>query len=396
MVQGWLVIAALAIGLILGIGITAMLLVAAGRNRTAAAVSSGSRPAGIDAVLDVLDVPAILIDPSNQPVKASASAEAAGIANGVVHPEVLEVAAEVRSTGEPVNRELTIARAGRRDQPRHLRVSAALLGARYVLVVAEDRTEAVRLDEVRRDFVANVSHELKTPIGAVGLLAEALESAANDPVQVKKFAGRLSREAQRLASLTQDIIELSRVQGAGPILHSDLVKVDSIVVAAIDNNRVVAEAKAIEIVGGGAKGLAVYGHQPTLVTAVHNLIANAVQYSPERSRVGIGVTRREDAVEISVTDQGPGISDEDQERIFERFFRSDPARSRDTGGTGLGLSIVKHAVANHGGEVHVWSKPGQGSTFTIRLPLAEPQQAADSASRGSQTDAFIPDGVSHK
>jgi len=374
MVQGWLVIAALAIGLAIGAGVTAVLFVSAGRSRAAAAVTAGALPAGIDAVLDVLEAPAILLDPSNRLVKASATAESVGLAGGDVHPAVAEAVAEVRSSGTPLERDVTIER--RRDQPRHLHLSAALIGARHVLVIAEDRTDAVRLEEVRRDFVANVSHELKTPIGAVSLLAEAVESAADDPAQVRRFAARLSAEASRLSSLTQDIIALSRVQGAVLVEAPEVVSVDRIVAAAIDNNRVAAEAKQIEIAAAKGRGLAVLGHEPTLVTAVHNLIANAIRYAPERSRVGIGVTHRDGNVEIAVTDQGPGISDEDQERIFERFFRSDPARSRDTGGTGLGLAIVKHAVANHGGEVHLWSRLGQGSTFTISLPAAPAERHA--------------------
>ncbi len=398
MAPGWLVIVALAIGIAIGAGVTAILFVSAHRNRAAAAVSAGALPSGIDAVLDVLEAPAILVDPSNQLVKASYTAASAGLASGAVHPAVLAVVGEVRSSGQPLERDVTIER--RHEQPRYLHLSAALLGARHVLVIAEDRSEAVRLDEVRRDFVANVSHELKTPIGAVGLLAEAVESAADDPAQVRKFAARLSTEATRLANLTQDIISLSRVQGAILVEQPEIVKLDGAIAAAIDNNRVVAEAKGIEIASGGAKGLAVMGHEPTLVTALHNLIANAVQYSPERSRVGVGVTRRHGRVEIAVTDQGQGISEEDQERIFERFFRSDPARSRNTGGTGLGLAIVKHAVANHAGEVRVWSKLGQGSTFTISLPLAgapvAPEAGDDEAEAIAPQSTTLTTGAAQK
>ena len=402
MAPGWLVIVALVVGLGVGVGVTAMLFVAAHRNRAAAAVTAGSLPSGIDAVLDVLEAPAILVDPSNQLVKASHSAESAGLADGIAHPVVLAAVAEVRRTGEPLERDVTIER--RRDQPRHLHLSAALVGARHVLVLADDRTEAVRLEEVRRDFVANVSHELKTPIGAVSLLAEAVESAADDPAQVRRFAARLSAEAARLSNLTQDIIALSRVQGAVLVEEPELVGIDGVIAAAIDNNRVAAEAKHIEIVSGGARGIVVLGHEPTLVTALHNLIANALQYSPDRSRVGVGVTRRDGNAEIAVTDQGPGISEEDQERIFERFFRSDPARSRNTGGTGLGLAIVKHTVANHGGEIRVWSRPGQGSTFTVSLPIAgapepavpksAPEPAAPKSAPAAPPTTTAPTGVS--
>ena len=378
MESAWLVFVALAVGLVAGASIASVVVIAARTGSRAAAVAARAVPSGVEAVLDVLDAPAVLVDPSNVVVRTSASAARSGLVEDAAHghgvvvdPQIAMIASDVRSSGEPVHRELVLGRPGRGDGTRHLRVHAALVGARYVLVVGEDRTETVRLDEVRRDFVANVSHELKTPIGAVSLLAEAIETAADDPQQVRKFASRLAKEGGRLATLTQDIIELSRVQGAEPLAQSELVEVDAVIAHAIDQNRVVADAKGIVIASGGTKGLAVFGHEVTLVTAVHNLIANAVQYSPEHSRVGVGVTQRGETVEIAVTDQGPGISEEEQARIFERFFRSDPARSRNTGGSGLGLAIVKHAIQNHGGEVRVWSQAGRGSTFMIRLPLAK-------------------------
>ncbi len=367
----WLLVAALVVGIAAGIGAT--LLARRLRAREASGPDAPAIPEGIDAVLDAIELPAVLVAPTDGAVEASGTAVGSGIVNayGEVHPDVLALVGRVRAEHAQIVNDLAIGRSGVGDTLRHLRTSAAPIGDGFVLVIAEDRTEAVRLDEVRRDFVANVSHELKTPIGAVSLLAEAIESASDDPAQVRRFAGRLSTEAQRLANLTQDIIELSRVQGAEARLHTDLVRIDAVVSAALDNNRVAADVKGITIVGGGQIGLAVHGHQPTLVTALHNLIANAVQYSPDRSRIGVGVTHRGDTVEIAVTDQGQGIKTEEQERIFERFFRSDPARSRNTGGTGLGLAIVKHAVQNHGGEIRVWSQFGRGSTFTICLPLAD-------------------------
>ncbi|OJX64496.1 MAG: two-component sensor histidine kinase [Micrococcales bacterium 73-13] len=367
-----LVALALTLGFVVGAGLATILVIAARSGRRMVAAQSAALPAGIEAVIEVLEIPAVLLDPSGTPVAASAGASDAGLIDGGVHPEVLAIADQVRAEGETVRRELALRRLGRPDQVRHLRMTAALVGARYVLLVADDRSESVRLDEVRRDFVANVSHELKTPIGAVSLLAEAIDSAADDPAQVRRFTARLGEEARRLAELTQDIIELSRAQGLEPLAGSDLVRVDEVVATAIEQNRVAAVAKGIEIASRRPKErLLVLGQDAMLVTAVANLIANAVQYSPERSRVAVGMARRGDDVEITVTDQGPGIPEEEQERVFERFFRSDPARSRNTGGTGLGLSIVKHAVAGHGGSIRVWSRPGSGSTFTIVLPLAE-------------------------
>ena len=347
-----LVALALTLGFVVGAGLATILVIAARSGRRMVAAQSAALPAGIEAVIEVLEIPAVLLDPSGTPVAASAGASDAGLIDGGVHPEVLAIADQVRAEGETVRRELALRRLGRPDQVRHLRMTAALVGARYVLLVADDRSESVRVEEMRRDFVANVSHELKTPIGAVSLLAE-------DPAQVRRFTARLGEEARRLAELTQDIIELSRAQGLEPLAGSDLVRVDEVVATAIEQNRVAAVAKGIEIASRRPKErLLVLGQDAMLVTAVANLIANAVQYSPERSRVAVGMARRGDDVEITVTDQGPGIPEEEQERVFERFFRSDPARSRNTGGTGLGLSLVKHAVAGHGGSIRVWSRPG--------------------------------------
>jgi two-component system sensor histidine kinase SenX3 len=223
---------------------------------------------------------------------------------------------------------------------------------------------------VRRDFVANVSHELKTPIGAVTLLAEALDSAADDPDQVRRFASRLTSEAARLAQITREIIDFSRIQSRDPLHEPRPVLLDDVLNAAVDRNRVLADTKAIDVVVGKRSGIHVLGDETLLTTAVHNLVANAVQYSAPSGHVGIGVRSRDGVVEISVTDQGAGIPEDEIDRVFERFYRGDPARSRQTGGTGtgLGLSIVKHIAENHGGEVRVWSRLGRGSTFTIRLP----------------------------
>lgn len=371
MVQGWLVAVALGFGLLAGAVIALAVVWAARRGDRARRVAAQEVPEGLEAVLEVLASPAILVNASNLVLAQSPSAVASGLVAERLHPSIAEIVDEVRTRGEPVTRDLDLVGPARGDIERHLGVRAALVGVRYVLVVADDRTDAVRLEAVRRDFIANVSHELKTPIGAVSLLAEALETAADDPTQVRRFATRLSIESRRLARLTQDIIELSRVQGAGPAGESALVKLDAVLTTAIEQNQVVAESKRVELVRGGTKDVAVWGHEPSLVVALHNLILNAVQYSPNSSRVGIGVAERDDAVEISVTDHGPGIPEEELDRVFERFFRSDPARSRQTGGTGLGLSIVKHVIANHAGEVAVWSRPGSGATFTIRLPRAD-------------------------
>ena len=248
-----------------------------------------------------------------------------------------------------------------------------------MLVLAEDQTESRRVEEVRRDFVANVSHELKTPVGALALLAETVEDAADDPDAVRRFAGRMRQEASRLTNLVQDIITLSRIQAAEPVPDPAAVQVDAIVAEALDRCRMKANARGITLADAGDRGLGVLGDEDLLLTAIRNLLENAVAYSPERTRVLVTTRRAGERVEISVEDQGIGIPERELQRIFERFYRVDPARSRATGGTGLGLAIVKHVTAAHGGAVTVRSVEGAGSTFTLSLPLRSSHAGSGSA-----------------
>lgn len=362
----------LAFGVLAGAAIVMLIVASARHGQRAVDVASTAVPDGVDQVLDALESAGVVLDPSNTVVKASPGALAFGLVwnLALVHPELVAMVDRVRRTGEAIAEEVHLARSPIGDANMYLWVRVARLGARYVLLVAEDRTEGYRLDEVRRDFVANISHELKTPIGAVGLLAEALESASDEPEQVRRFAKRLTLEAGRLAKITQEIIELSRLQAADALTKPELVEVDHVVALALDQNHVAADARGMQLVTGKRSRATVYGDESLLVVALHNLVANAIQYSPDHSRVGIGVTNADGIVEIAVTDQGVGIPEDERDRVFERFFRVDPARSRHTGGSGLGLSIVKHVAQNHGGDVRVWSQPGNGSTFTIRLPEA--------------------------
>ncbi len=368
----WLVLLSLALGLGVGAGFVTLLHVAERHGRRASDVVNPAVPDGIDQVLDALETAGVVLDPSNNVIKTSPGALTLGLVwnQQLVHPELVDLARRVRQTGEPISEDLVLSRGPFGDASMRFRVRLARLGTRYVLLLAEDRTEAFRLDEVRRDFVANISHELKTPIASVGLLAEALDKAADEPQQVRRFANRLTTESARLGRLTQEIIELSRLQAQDALAEPENLSVDEIVAAAVDQSRVVAEAERITIVVGKKSGARVFGDEALLTVAVHNLVANAVNYSAEGSRVGVGVRLQKGIVEITVTDQGVGIAEADIDRVFERFFRVDQARSRHTGGTGLGLSIVKHVVQNHGGDIRVWSQPGSGSTFTIRLPEA--------------------------
>ncbi|MFF3330299.1 sensor histidine kinase [Streptomyces sp. NPDC002888] len=351
-------------------------------------------PPGVDTVLSVLRSSAVVLDEADAVVKASSAAYALGLVRGgklSVEP-MLQMARDTRRDGEIRQVELDLPRRGTgRGEALAVSARVAPLGSRLVLLLVEDLTEARRIEAVRRDFVANVSHELKTPTGALSLLSEAVMDASDDPEAVQRFAGRMQIEATRLTSLVQELIDLSRVQNDDPLEDAEPVRVDELVAEAIDRCRHAAGTKQITMaasVGGpaapsaaggdgppaGTPELRVWGHRGQLAAALGNLVENAVNYSPARTRVGIAARRVPtpggDLIEIAVTDQGIGITDKDKERIFERFYRVDPARSRATGGTGLGLAIVKHVAASHGGEVTVWSSEGQGSTFTLRLPEA--------------------------
>jgi len=334
-------------------------------------------PPGVDTVLSVLRSSAVVLDEGDTVVKASSAAYALGLVRGgrLAVDQMLQMARETRRDGEIRQVELDLPRRGT-GRGEGLAVSArvAPLGSRLVLLLVEDLTEARRIEAVRRDFVANVSHELKTPVGALSLLSEAVMDAADDPEAVNRFAGRMQIEATRLTSLVQEIIDLSRVQDDDLLDDAEPVAVDDLVAEAVDRCRHQANTKQITMATGTTPDLYIWGNRGQLAAALGNLVENAVNYSPARTRVGIAGRRIAspggDLIEISVTDQGIGISEKDRDRVFERFYRVDPARSRATGGTGLGLSIVKHVAASHGGEVTVWSVEGQGSTFTLRLPEA--------------------------
>jgi two-component system sensor histidine kinase SenX3 len=242
---------------------------------------------------------------------------------------------------------------------------------RFAVVFVYDHSEYARMEATRRDFVANVSHELKTPVGAMSVLAEALLSSADDPETVRRFGEKVLVEATRLGNMVSELIELSRLQGAERMPDMGAVDVDSVVSEAISRHKVSAENADIIVRTDDASGLRMHGEQALLVTALANLVSNAIAYSPRGTLVSLSRRRRGDNIEISVTDRGIGIDRKDQERVFERFFRADKARSRATGGTGLGLAIVKHVAANHNGSIGLWSQLGTGSTFTLSIPAYE-------------------------
>ena len=323
-------------------------------------------------LLEVLSAAAVVVNPSNLAVRATAGALAMGLLRNreILHTELVRLVDQARQSNaiEALDTEI---KTGLRNDSVFVAARATNIGDGNVLLLVEDRTEAKRLDETRRDFIANISHELKTPIGAISLLAEAIADATDDPDTVKKFSKNLSKEAKRLANLVKDVIQLSRFQSAEIITNAELVDLSTVVSEAVERNTFRAERKNIKLRFLAPEGIEVIGDHEMLIVAVKNLIENAIIYSDEGGTVGIGLKQGDGVAEISVSDTGIGISADEQKRIFERFYRVDPSRSRETGGTGLGLSIVKHVAMGHKGEVQIFSKPGVGSTFTLRLPAAD-------------------------
>ena len=338
---------------------------------------------GVTDVLAVLRSAAVVLDDDDRTVRASAAAHAFGLVRGghLAHAELERLAGDVRRTGVVHDGEYELPRGPLGAGTVVLQVRIARLGQHHVLVLADDRTEARRLEEIRRDFVVNVSHELKTPVGALTLLAETVEGAADDPEAVRRFAARIRVEATRLATLVKEIIELSRLQVANPLGELAKVDLDAVVAEAVDRAATVAGAKNVTLEHDSAPGSIVYGNRDMLVTALRNLLDNAVSYSDPGSRVAVSVRDRDALIEVAVVDSGIGIAPADQSRVFERFYRVDDARSRETGGTGLGLSIVKHIALEHGGDIVLWSRPGHGSTFTLRLPSASSPEAPGRSTR---------------
>ncbi len=277
-----------------------------------------------------------------------------------------------RRTNETHRSRIEIARGPIGAGKREFEVSVSPLNDEgMVLVLISDQSEARRIDAVRRDFVANVSHELKTPIGALGLLSEAILGAKDQPEAVVKFASRMQIEAKRLTDLVQEIIDLSRLQSSDPLQKAFALEASDVVREAVAQAALSAESRKITVEIGEIEDATVIGDRDQLIMAVLNLVENAINYSPENTKVSVVVKIKDELLEISVTDQGIGIAEGELARVFERFYRVDPARSRMTGGTGLGLSIVKHVALNHGGDIKVWSKEGVGSTFTLQLPIAK-------------------------
>lgn len=323
--------------------------------------------------LDLLHSGALLVGPHDEILHVNEPGVVLNLARGsrVGFARLLDKIREVRVAGEayrgPLRREMHPG-----AEPLELSVGIGPLHDDWVLVVAEDESRQRRVDAVRRDFVANISHELKTPIGALSVLAEAVEAASDDPEAVQRFAGRLQHESSRLAELVNQIIDLSRLQSEDPMLSSEVIDVHEVVTEAVGRSQELAKKRQVSLIVARTSSAYIVGDRWQLADAISNLVQNAINYSDERARVTLSILQVTDDgdrfVEIKVSDNGIGIKPEEQERIFERFYRVDYGRSRDAGGTGLGLSIVRHIAMAHGGSIRVWSRPGQGSTFTLRIP----------------------------
>ncbi|MDN6303429.1 MAG: sensor histidine kinase [Brachybacterium sp.] len=391
-----LLVLAGAIGLVIGVAATLTLARTDRRRGPGPDPLDHAIPEAATEVLAILASAYVVLDAAGDVLRASPLAYSYGIVRAsegdyprLASSELMELATDVGRNGGFRDERLTLQRSRHGDSEAVIDVRIGALGEHGALLLADDLTRAVRVEETRRDFVANVSHELKTPVGAITLLAETMEDAAEDPEAVRRFAARMQSETHRLSHLVQEIIELSRVQGSSALPDATPIEVDDVVESALALNRNYALGAKIEVAVGGTNGLQVFGSASMLTTALSNLISNAIAYSDPRTRVGVSIRREDGMVEISVKDQGMGISKEHLERVFERFFRVDRARSRATGGSGLGLAIVKHIANDHGGEVTAWSLAGQGSTFTLRLPEmgrtetitagARQEAAADSA-----------------
>ncbi|MGV0747428.1 sensor histidine kinase [Mycolicibacter minnesotensis] len=367
------VIPALAAGLAAGVWLSPRL---AERRRKAATERSGITVAEmLQQIVSHASLGIAVVDSHRDVVYLNERATELGLVHGrLLDDEAWAAAQRALAGDDEVVFDLTVAKrapGATRSDLSAVRGYARLLSEedrRFAVVIVDDQSEQARMEASRRDFVANVSHELKTPVGAMGLLAEALLASADDPEAVRPFAERVLVEANRLASMIGELIELSRLQGADPLPDLGVVDVDAVVNEAISRHKVAADNAEITITTDAPSGLRVLGDEPLLVTALANLVSNAIAYSPHGSPVSISRRRREGFIEIAVTDRGIGIAPKDQQRVFERFFRSDKARSRATGGTGLGLAIVKHVAANHNGTITLWSQPGTGSTFTLAIP----------------------------
>jgi two-component system sensor histidine kinase SenX3 len=375
----------LAIGITVGalvVGIFSRIL---NRRASERLLDENSLPQRAAELLEVLAPTGMILNASNSTVSVTGSALATGLVEGrkLAHKELIDLVNHVRGTSDVIEVELELA-TQLRGNPLQVTARAKAIGGGMVLLIVDDRTESHRLDSMRKDFMANISHELKTPIGAIGLLAEALETSKDDPAVMDKLIRNISKEAKRLSALVMDVIQLSRIQSAATVSITEVINLVDIVRDAIDRNSWRSEKSNITInFLMPEKAVEIYGDGEMLTAAVKNLIENAIIYSNPGSSVAVAIELEADIAKVVVKDEGVGIPKSEQARVFERFYRVDQSRSRETGGTGLGLSIVKHAALSHMGDVQLFSKPGVGSTFTLRLPTVAIKVTKQTASEAT-------------
>ena len=368
-----LVLVSVALGIVVGAGTTVAIVGARAAGRRRAAEMRPELPEIATTILDEIDTFAVILDASLTPVYANPTARHEQHVSGeqIQHPDFLARARRVMTTGAPDTHEPDPG-----NPSDTVRIHIVRLQRRFVAVLAEDLGEEQRVNAMRRDFIANVSHELKTPIAAIGLLSEAVQQAADDPELVRGFAKSLVKESRRLGELSRDIIQLSEAQSTLRPEDREPVSLRDLVRSEVESHRGFAAQHGVELVvtddGGIDREATILGRPTSLGSAVANLLSNAIRHSPEGGRVGVGMAFEKRGFVVTVTDQGEGIPPEHLPRIFERFYRVDGGRSRGEGGTGLGLSIARHTMRAHGGEVDVWSQPGVGSSFSLRFPLHEP------------------------
>lgn len=354
-------------------------------------------------VFNRLEYPAIVVDRSLTPIytNTAARADIQGSSPLFTNTAFLKSLRKVMQSGTTL---LQLPEEAPAETSRHYKVQAFRLTKNFVAVLLRDMGEEQRLTAIRRDFIANVSHELKTPTAAIGLLAEAIQEAKDDPATVSHFADSMAQEAKRLGALTKDIINLSQAQTelrSEELEPVDLLELVQEQVAAHQNYAAQSEVDLVlTLPESTALSTIIMGNPAALEIAVANILANAIRYSPQHGKVGIGITCSDGALDVAIADNGPGIAPEYQDRIFERFFRINSARTRhkDAGGTGLGLAIARHTVRAHGGDITLWSKPDMGSTFTLHFPLTAPvftPQPASKTKRLKRGRTKPQDRVSH-
>ncbi|KAM9863070.1 cell wall metabolism sensor histidine kinase WalK [Leucobacter sp. BZR 635] len=328
-------------------------------------------PETATAILDGLDVFAVILDRdlraiyANDVARRSETPTELGLLRTI---EFQHRARQVLETGVHSHRD------PHPDDPgAPVRTHVIRVEQEFLVVIAEDLGAAQRLTAMRRDFIANVSHELKTPIAAVGLLAEAVKEAADDPELVREFAASLVKESKRLADLSRDIIQLSEAQSTLRPEHLEEVDLRTVVDEEVDAHESFAERRGVDLIfidsSNPKRTAAIQGRASAISSSVANILSNAIRHSPAGASVRIRIAHKKRHFTVTITDTGPGIPAEHLERIFERFYRVDGARSREDGGTGLGLSIARHSLRAHGGDVTVRSTPGEGSRFTLSFPL---------------------------